>query len=503
VGRAPGIEASHDDARYVLLARSLRHLSYHNIWLADPTPHTLYPPGYPGFIAALAWVFGDAPDGIILLNVAASTAALGLTWLVLRRLWSPACALAVLAALACNPLLVERAGLIVSEPVAMAAWVATLALATGALRGHRVAAGAMALFAASARAFALSVPMAVAAHWLLERRWRAGLLLGGLGVAGAAGWVAWTAQAEAVARNVSYVADVIAVPDGAPPGPVYLRRIARHVETYATRDIASGIALPGIGGTALDNLVWTALIVAGLGIGIVVLFRRWRSAALSLLFGLGLLTLWPWREVRYLAPLLPVLVTTLLMGVESGVRWRWPRFAWPAVLALALVMAASGASAALPRVAAMQHCDRGPRIPSPTCEPARLHGFFAAVGWLREHGEAGTTVLAAKSATVHYFTGLPQADYGRGNLVRPEAFAGFVRDQAIRYVILSGSHNSELVRLAIRLEAVCAQLRTAARFPPNGYVFVVVADTAGADGCAGVLEFRRWGDATVQPDGEF
>ncbi len=492
LGRAPDVGASGDDARYILLGRALRHLTYTDTWLATPRPHTLYPPGYPALIGVLGWVFGDAAAWLIFLNVAASTAALALTFVVLRRIWSPAGALAVLAALALNPLLNERAGMIVSEPSAMAAWTAALVLALGAERRHRVAAGLMAILTAAVRAFAIGVPFALAGHWLLQRRLRAAVVLAAIAIAGLSGWFTWTTQAVAVAPNASYLTDLARVPDDVSRARSFALRVARNTLSYATRDIASGVALPGIPGTPADNAVNAIILALGLGAGGYALYRRWRPAALTLGFGLAVLTVWPWRESRYLAPMLPVLVTALLMGIERLVRWRWPRLALPAVVGLAAAMAATGTWHTVPTVLSRLDCDRGAPMPAPACEPPRLHGFFTAVGWLRQHAAADATILAAKPPTVHYYTGQPTADYDRAMQVRPADFGAYARAEGIRLVILSGSHASERVGLANRLEAMCAQLRTAAAFPPSGYVFEIAADSVGQDACEAIRAYRHW-----------
>ena len=43
--RVPSMTTGNDQAWYMLLARSLRHLSYENLQFVEVTPHTKFPPG--------------------------------------------------------------------------------------------------------------------------------------------------------------------------------------------------------------------------------------------------------------------------------------------------------------------------------------------------------------------------------------------------------------------------------------------------------------------------
>ena len=86
--RLPGILTGQDDAQYLLLARSLRHFGYHDIFQVGAPAHRLYPPGYPGFLAVWTTVVGERINLLVGANILLSVTALALTYVLVKRLWS-------------------------------------------------------------------------------------------------------------------------------------------------------------------------------------------------------------------------------------------------------------------------------------------------------------------------------------------------------------------------------------------------------------------------------
>src|SRR6185436_3869563 len=191
IGRMPGVLTGEDEAIYLLLARQLRHFTYKDVFLTGQPMHAMYPPGYPALLALWGFLVGQRFDELLLLSLACSVAALLLVFLMVRQLWSSTVALLVLAALAVNPFLVDRAGTLASEAPYM---LLTMVALWCALRGDRrnlILAGAAAVAAALTRSIGLTAVAALAAHWLWGRRYAAA----GAGVAAAlvgAGWVVWS-----------------------------------------------------------------------------------------------------------------------------------------------------------------------------------------------------------------------------------------------------------------------------------------------------------------------
>ena len=85
--RAPAITTRQDDAMYLLLARGLPHLSYHQVWNVHSPPESQYPPLYPAVLALLG-ALSSKLGAALALNVLCSTLALGVLFALARR-WSP------------------------------------------------------------------------------------------------------------------------------------------------------------------------------------------------------------------------------------------------------------------------------------------------------------------------------------------------------------------------------------------------------------------------------
>ena len=115
VRRMPGVLTGEDEAIYLLLARQLAHLHYSDVFLASQPTHAMYPPAYPAALALWGALVGDRFDSLLLLSIACSAGALWLTFAAVRSRWGEPVALLILAALAVNPYLVERAGALASE----------------------------------------------------------------------------------------------------------------------------------------------------------------------------------------------------------------------------------------------------------------------------------------------------------------------------------------------------------------------------------------------------
>ncbi|HEV8611897.1 MAG TPA: hypothetical protein VGQ73_00215, partial [Gemmatimonadales bacterium] len=335
--RAPAITTGHDDAVYLLLARSLRHFSYHDAWLVGTPPEAQYPPLYPAVLALVGAVLGDGLDTALALNVLLSTFALGVFFALVRR-WSPGVALLGLAVCAVNPWLIRLAGLVASEPlflvlVALTLWLLAVQPATGR---SRIAATATAVAAMLTRLIGVTLAIALVGQWLIERRFRAVAAFGGASALLGGAWLVWTAMAPRGLPGQSYIADAffrepavsVSGPDSGAAGPrapaaraeprallpTLVTRIGRNVRAYAQTGIPSALALPTVKKTAWDNLFWLLVL---LGFGVLGLRELWRNLPAGVLL-LGsytlVLLLWPYSIERYFVPVVPLAVLTILLG---------------------------------------------------------------------------------------------------------------------------------------------------------------------------------------------
>jgi hypothetical protein len=317
----PGIW--HDDGVYVLLGRSLAEgegLRYLGIPGAPLAPK--FPPLFP-FLLSFVWrLFPAFPDNVAVLaglNLAltAIAAPLFARYLtkVLRVRSDYAIGLTGLVWISAH--LWRVASIPLSEPLFLLCLV--LALWAGGRmedeKGPRpifvfLAASGLALYA---RTLGVALLAAGIVTLLLDRRWKAavGSAVGACMVA--APWILWTRHAAATVPGT--LQDILGTYGGwlsdqilGGPGAFSLF-VFRNVGHLAGR-IAT-LLLPGITG---PFLVVGLLLAPVLAIGFLEAWRRSRFFALTLVFSLGILAVWPFQDVRLLVPFLPALSLCLALG---------------------------------------------------------------------------------------------------------------------------------------------------------------------------------------------
>lgn len=495
--RTPGVGTGSDEAKYLLLASSLRHVSYREIWLADLPFHAQYPPGFPAWLAVLG-VLLPRFDWLLAANIALSVAALLLAWHAVRRRWSDGLALFVLAALAFNPYLVGQAGVLMSEPLFMALSMGALVLLTREDRGARAmaAAGALAIGAALTRSAGTPIIGAVLVLWLLQRRWKPA---GAMAVASALCvglWLAWTVYMAGHAAE-SYVTGAIgAVRDSDASGSGFFGHLSSRIADYFGVMIPMALGMPGIAGTLVDNVVTAAVSSLGLVAGLIVLWRRWRVASLYIAGSIGLLLLWPWTDTRFITPLLPVLVPCVLAGVAALAGARHGAAGTIGAAALALILAINGAGHTALLVERGLRCTRGSSPPDATCVTVDQASFYAAARYIAGHLPRGAVVASAKPAPLFYYSGHPS--------VRPIILFGGndddhlqgVREGGAEWVLLGSLMLREVGLLHHRLSVACDRLALEAAFPPRTYLFRIVDGvTSDSTACRTLDAYRRanWG----------
>ncbi len=486
LARPAGVLTMQDDAKYVLLGRALRSLSYRELWGTTGAWHAIYPPGFPAALAVWGTVVGERFDALILVNVVASVAALGLAFAIARKLAAPPVALGALAALALNPWLVERAGTLTSEPLFMLLGTLTVHRLLGApVRARREwLVAVLASAAALTRLVGVTLLAGVGVEWLLARRWRAAALVTGLGAVTVGGWLLWSVNAPEQNVGVSYIADARFTGSHQPISPVVVvaRRVARNVPAYLKSELPYRLAVPTVTGTIVDNAASSTLIAAGLATGLLVWWRRGRPVVLYLLAYAVLLAVWPWPESRFVQPLLPLLVPVLLAGLGWLAGRLRPRWGTPVAAGAAVLLAASGARATADQVARMRGCECGGRFPAASCVSVDQASYFAALADLAHRVPAGRNVLTIKAEPMAFYTGYRSPVVWP--LLRSESsrFVERLRAAGVSHVLLASLQSSEPRVLAPRMLEHCSAFVTEGTYPPRAYLFRLVAPAEEGDG---------------------
>lgn len=495
LAREVGMLVTQDDARYVLLARSIRSLGYHDLYSTDLPVHSLYPPGYPALLAPWGAVFGEGFATYIVLSVLLSAAALWLVFLALRRLESGEFAALCVLVLATNSLLILRAGSVRSEVpflffVALFAWAVT-----GERISNRalVIAAVAAIAAALTRSLGAALPLALLAHLLLQRRYRASIGLAAAVALTVGAWHAWTLVADGSPAVPGYLQAAMG-PAQEPSSFVQIlaNRIGRNVTRYLTS--LPGQLFPTIPGTPIDNAAALAVWAVGLAVGAWHLRRRWRGAVLLLVITAGVLAIWPYNRSRFAEPFLPLIVACVLLGVRLAAARMRPSWGRPVMLAVGALMALTGIVESGQAVAARQSCGEFSLSDPPACIPEDTRSFLQAVDYVDRHTPEDAVFVSAKAEPLFYYTGRQSISYARVRGAPPSAdFAALLRDLGADYVLLGSVHFTEPQVLLERLTSACDELAVEEYFPPRTYLFRVLDGPQGSSGraaCAALEAYR-------------
>lgn len=508
LARAIGLLVTQDDARYILLARSLGSGGYYDLFNVDLPLHSLYPPGYPALLAGWGALFGDGFFTAIALNVLLSAASLWIFFLALRRLVSAEFAVLSVVALAANSALVLRAGGVRSE-VPFMFFLALFAWAVASGRGsnrHLIVAAFAAVAAGLTRSLGAALPLALLLHLLIERRYRALLSVAVVAVLTVGAWQSWTLlSAGDASLSSNYVATAVGRWEGparASPAKVLADRVVWNVSGYAP--VLPGQVFPAIPGTPIDNAVAILVWVTGLIAGGWLFLRRWRPVVLGLAITAAVLALWPYTQGRFVEPYLPIIVPCVLLGsgyLAGRVRGSWRR---PIMFALAGLFTLTGIVRTTGVVRARIACGEFSLASPPSCIPEDTRGFLQAVGYVERELPASALFVSAKPEPLYYYTGRQSINY-RSVRSAPEStdMSALLRERGVDYVLLGSVHFTEAEVLEGWLTTFCDELSVEASFPPRTLLLALRAeaestgvgsvDPPGSEeqnACAALLEYR-------------
>ena len=506
-GREVALLTAQDDGRYMLLARSLRDFTYRDLYLVGQPLHGVYPPGLPVLLAVWGAVVGESFTRFLVLNVVLSTAALGVVFASLRRIWSPTGALLSLACLAVNPFLVARAGSVRSETwylllSVLSLWALTRAgpARAGGPRSGRtlVLAGGAAIGAALTRTIGVSLVVALGVAWLLQRRYKAVTAFGVASLLTVGAWLIWSAVSPGQLEGFHYFADALRSGNDGLFQEV-IDRVTRLAPAYGGRALPFMLPLPLIQGTPVDNAFWAVVVTVGVLAGLVELFRRWPEAALYLPLYAVVLVLWPYEISRFLEPVIPLLIPTFLLGLALLARRLGGHWSLIVVGVMSVAILSRGIEWSLRDVAARQACEEFSLADPPSCIQTDRASYLRALAYIDGQTPEEAIFLTTKPEALYYYTSrrsiLLESTLG----AEPGRFVAELEARGVDYVILGSLHYNELGRLHDLLEANCAAFRVEASFAPRTYLLRLadgrrVTPDAGAaqpDACDAIAAHAR------------
>jgi 4-amino-4-deoxy-L-arabinose transferase-like glycosyltransferase len=486
-GREPTMRAAgEDEFVYLALSKSLETGSYREVFRPTAPLHVQYPPAYPAWLTLMRKVLGENLDRIRMANLAMAATALLLMFAVMRRLAGPEPALALLLLLVLNPVLLRMGGAIVSENLFLL--VVTLALvwtlsadATG--RPAAVLPIAFALLAFLTRSIGLAAVAGVGCWLWSRRRWGALVGWGIASVLVVGAWFSYTILAgDSTVR--SYSSDFAAVSAATGGTLLHLaRRVGSHGLEYATSGIPGSLSLPTIPGTLVDNWFWLAISVILLLTGWLVLWRRWRAAAVYVLMYLGILLIWPYTDDRLLAPLVPLALLAFLLGALGVARALPARGRRPALVGLIALLTFGAGRGALERLRLYRDCDRSNPLVSRACYKDETLAMVAAAGYLREHAAPGDIVLSASPASMNYLSGHPIEVLSLLVGLPAESASDTLRARRIHFVVVP-------VPWAARaLLPTCGHYQVSAEYLPFALLLSTAEPSGSPDACSALRKF--------------
>lgn len=323
-----------DNADYYVLARSIAMgEGFSNVSSPEAPPSNHFPPGYP-FVMAVAMQFGiKGITALTFMNGVFLWAALLLLFVVFKR-WSGDRELAALVVLLCmfNAHLLQYATIMMSEVPYLLCMAVVLFAYGGYLRsapGRRQWYWLAALVLVSVlmlyiRSAGLAVVGALGLHLLLRKQWRPAFLYVGVVLLSQ---VPWQVRSQRLGGS-SYTKQLLSVnpyrPElGSMKAADWKDRVWANAKRYFVREVP-GALMPWTSRVGNHPVQWAeewpkaallvALMLAGLwGVG-----PQWRSLVLTLMAMNGfILLLWPqvWFGVRFMLPLIPLLVLLAALGL--------------------------------------------------------------------------------------------------------------------------------------------------------------------------------------------
>ena len=334
----------HDDAMYVILARSLASgQGYRYLNLPGAPEATHFPPGYPALLAAVSWVSPAFPANVAVFKALnaffLAIAAVLATRFAASRAMSRGWALGLGVTSAVSVPLLVLGSMVMSEPLFLALLLALLPALEAFTERPATARRALLLGAALAactlvRSHGIVLLPAVLLVLGARRRWREAALIGIAAIACLLPWQLWSAAHS-----------------GQLPAP-----LLGNYDTYASwwvrglRVTGWGMVPETLGRTVPETLQMLGVLFspmrAGLARSATILllgvlagtgaWAIWRRLPVTLLFLAGYATIvliWPFNPSRFVWGVWPLLLLVVLSGAHAAVALP-SRIAPPARLAL-------------------------------------------------------------------------------------------------------------------------------------------------------------------------
>jgi hypothetical protein len=437
----PTVFTGGDNAAYLSLAHSLleRH-AYLSLWEPLTPPHTQYPPVFPGMIAIGLLLGVKSWVGIKLMVVACSTAAVGFTYLWLRRRRRPGLALGVATLVAISPGVLAQSHLELSDvpfwAFAMLALWAFERLGRGSRKQWlRFGIGALAVVLAYfTRSAGLPLVIAVLAWLAWRRRWRQLAILAAVVLPLAfLWWLRGHLQGGSEYMQLFWYIDPYRPALGTIGTSELFHRIFANERAYL------GSSLPVLlteQPTSFLGVVSYAIALLAI-YGWVMRLRRPQVAELFFPLYVGLLFVWPevWAGERFLLPAYPLILAYAGEGGVRLLRRVERRAVAPAGFAAAGILALLTVPALTSDADAAGMCrDQFRAGATMACLDTPWQAYFEIAQWSRSGLPANAAAFSRKPRLFYIYSGHRGLDVPRTQ--DPREFLQAARANRVGYIVV-------------------------------------------------------------------
>jgi hypothetical protein len=323
----------HDDAVYVILAKSLATgQGYRYLNLPGAPVATHFPPGYPALLALLWLVGGALPLRIILFKLL-NVVLLGVIAAELRRILRERLEFGVVASAglalisAISVPLVVLTAMVMSETLFLAVVLIALVVSERAVADESsykrlLIAAATAAASLLVRTHGIALVGALVLALVSNRRWRDAGLSAALGLIALVPWQLWTSAHKANVPSVlqgaygsyaGWIGDAVRT-----EGLTFVARtLASNVDRTAST-LSTAVA-PVVAST--PRIIALLAILMLVGFGAQTMWARARTTMLFTSLYMGIVFVWPVEPARYLWGVWPLLVIWPVVGARE--LWRW------------------------------------------------------------------------------------------------------------------------------------------------------------------------------------